>query len=84
MYDVILFAFFVEVVPYSLKYRVSSKGVYAFDFQISRAPRGLEIPSWAFFNSPFSVDFENIQFVIFWLNLDRDIRKILQGCNFKT
>ena len=63
---------------------MSSKGVYAFDFQISRPPRGLEIPSWAIFNSPFSVDFENIQFFIFWLNLDQDIGKILQGGDFKT
>ena len=38
-------------------YRVSSKRVYAFVFQISRPPRGLEIPSWTIFNSPFYVDF---------------------------
>ena len=45
---------------------------------ISQLPLSLEIPSWAIFNSPFCVDFENVQFVFFWLNLDRDIGKILQ------
>ena len=58
-------------------YRVSSKRVYAFAFKISWLPRGLENPSWAIFNSPFCLDFENVQFVIFWFNLDRDIGKIL-------
>ena len=65
-------------------YRVSSKGVYAFVFRISRLLRGLEIPSWAIFNSPFCVDFENIQVFIIWLNLERDIGKILQGGDFKS
>ena len=65
-------------------YRVSSKGVYAFVFRISRLPRGLETPSWAIFNSPFCVDFENIQVFIIWLNLERDIGKILQGGDFKS
>ena len=55
-------------------YQVQTKyyitGCPAKAFGISRPPRGLEIPSWAIFNSPFCVDFENIQFVIFWLNLD--------------
>ena len=63
---------------------MSSKGVYAFVFRISRLPRGQEIPSWAIFNSPFSVAFENIQIVILWLNLERDIGKILQGGDFKS
>ena len=51
---------------------------------ISQLPLSLEIPSWVIFNSPFCVDFENVQFVIFWLNLDRDIGKILQGGDFKS
>ena len=51
---------------------------------ISQLPLSLEIPSWAIFNSPFCVDFENVQFVIFWFNLDRDIGKILQGGDFKS
>ena len=42
-------------------YRVSLKTVATFIFGISRLPRGLEIP---FFNSPFCVDFKNIQFSI--------------------
>ena len=39
----------------------------------------LEIPSWTFFNNPFCVDFETIQFSIILWNLDQDICKILQG-----
>ena len=45
-------------------YRVSTKTVYTFVFRISRLPRGVEISSWTFFNSPFRVDSENIQFFI--------------------
>ena len=44
-------------------YRVSSKTVVTFVFWISRLPRGLKIPYWTFFNSPFRVDFRNIQFL---------------------
>ena len=35
-------------------------------FDISRLQRGLEIPSWTFFNCPFRVDFKNIHFFIIW------------------
>ena len=49
---------------------------------ISRLPRGLKIPSWTFFNSPFRVEFENIQVFIIWWNLDWDICKLLQGGQF--
>ena len=63
---------------------MSSKTVYAVVFRISLPLRGLEVPSWAIFNSPFCVDFENVQFVIFWINLDQDIGKILQGGDFKS
>ena len=31
-----------------------------FYFLMTRLPRGLEIPSWTFFNSPFCVDFKNM------------------------
>ena len=55
-----------------------------FDLRISRLPRGLEIPSWTFFNSPFRVDFKNVHFYIIWWNLDWDIGKILQGHHFKS
>ena len=65
-------------------YRVSSKGVYAFVFQISRPARGLEIPSWSIFHSPFCLDYENIHFFIIWLNLDWDICKLLQRDHFKS
>ena len=51
-------------------WRIVQQKCYAFVFQISQLPRSLEIPSWAIFNSPFCLDFENVQFVIFWLNLD--------------
>ena len=54
------------------------------DLRISRLPRGLEIPSWTFFNSPFRVDFKNVHFYIIWWNLDWDIGKILQGHHFKS
>ena len=55
-----------------------------FWFWISRLPWGLEIPSWTFFNSPFRVDFKNIQFFIIRWNMDRDICKILHGGDFKS
>ena len=69
---------------YFCKYRVSRKTVHTFVFGISRLPRGLEIPSLSFFNSPFRVESKNIHFVIIWLNFDQDIAKILQGSNFKS
>ena len=56
---------FCEFQP-KISYRVSGKTVNTFVFRISRLPRGLEIPSWTFFNSPFSVDSKNIHFVIIW------------------
>ena len=34
--------------------------------RIKQLPWGLENPSWAFFNSPFHVDFKNIQVFIVW------------------
>ena len=36
-------------------YRVSHNIVFTFIFLITRLPRGLEIPSWTFFNSPFPI-----------------------------
>ena len=33
---------------------------------ISRLSKGLETPSWTFFNSPFRVDFKNVHFYIIW------------------
>ena len=64
-------------------YRVSTKTVPAFVCWISRLPSGLEIPYWTFFNISFRVDFRNIQFFIFWWNMEWDIVKILQGVYFK-
>ena len=65
-------------------YRVSLKTVPTFVLGICQLPRGLEIPSWTFSNSPFRVEFKNIHFYIIWLNLDRDIAKILGGSHFKS
>ena len=65
-------------------YRVSRKTGNAFVFWISRLPRGLEISSWTFFNSPFHVDFKSIRDFIIWLNLDQDIVKIRQGTLLKS
>ena len=65
-------------------YRVSLKTVATFIYWISRLPRGLEIPSWTFFNSPYCVDFRNIQYFIIWWNMDRDMGEILQGGDFKS
>ena len=65
-------------------YRVSRKTLATFVFWISRLPRGLEIPYWTFFNSPFCVDFRNIQFFIIWWNMEWDIVKILHRGHFKT
>ena len=65
-------------------FRVSQKTVPTFVLWISRLPRGLEIPSWTFFNSPFCVDFKNVQFSIIWWNLHWDISKLLQGGHFKS
>ena len=64
------------------KYRVSHNTVSTIVFWISQLPRGLEIPSWTFFNSPSHVDFENIQFFIVRWNMDWDIGKILQGADY--
>ena len=46
-------------------YRVSTKTVYTFVFRISWLPRGVEISSWTFFNSPFRVDFKISNFLLF-------------------
>ena len=67
-----------------LEYRVSRKTLATFVFWISRLPRTLEILYWAFFNSPFCVDFRNVQFFIIRWNMEWDILKILQGGHFKT
>ena len=48
-------------------------------FCIAQFPRGLEIPSWTFFNSSLCVDFKKIHFVTIWSNLDQDIAKIPQS-----
>ena len=56
-------------------YRVSSKTCSTFVFWISWLPRGLEIPSWAFFKSPFCVYFKNINFIIIWLILTKILPK---------
>ena len=69
---------------YSYLYRVSHNSVSTFVFWISQLPRGLEIPSLTFFNSPFHVDSKNVHFVIIWWNLDQDIAKILQGSYFDS
>ena len=61
-------------------YRVSHNIAYTFVFEFL----GIEIPSWTFFNSPFRVNSENIQFFIILWNLDQDIGKVLQGDNFKS
>ena len=66
-----------------LFYRVCHNIVYTFVFWIYQLPRGLQIPSWTFFNSPFCVDFKNIQFFIIWLNMDWYITKILEGSHLK-
>ena len=47
-----------------LLYRVSRNIVSTFLLLISRPPKHLEVPSWAFFNSPFNVDFKTIQFIM--------------------
>ena len=65
-------------------YRVSHNTVSTFVFWISRLPRGLEIPFWTFFNSPFCADFKNIQFCIIRWNIDWDIGKIQQGGDFRS
>ena len=46
------------------KYRVSDYIISPFLLLISRSPKHLEVPSWTFFDSPFRVDFEIIQFDI--------------------
>ena len=51
---------------------------------MSGLPRGIEISSWTFFNSPFCADLKNIQFYIIWWNLDWDIVKILEGGHLKS
>ena len=44
---------------------------FHFWFIISRLPRGLKIPSWTFFNSPFCVDFKDIHFFIIRWNIHK-------------
>ena len=43
---------------------MSLKTVATFMSQISRLPSGLEIQSWIFLNSPFRVDFINVNFFL--------------------
>ena len=52
-------------------HRVSHNTVSTFVFLIPWLPRGVEIPSWTFFNSPFCVDFDIIQFFIILWNSDQ-------------
>ena len=78
------FEYFRYLFIYVYKYRVSHNTVSTSVFWISLLPIGVEIPSWTFFNSPFCVNFENIQFFIIRWNLDRDIGKILRGDHFKS
>ena len=71
--------------PSSAKsYRVSQKKHPTLVLLISQLQRDLGIPPWTFFNSPFRVEFKNVHFYIIWLNLDRDIAKILGGSHFNT
>ena len=46
-------------------YRVSQKKRPTLVLLISQLSRGLEIPSWTFFNSPFRVEFKNVHFLSF-------------------
>ena len=55
-----------------------------FALWISWLPRGLEILSWTFFNSPFRVYFKHVHFYDFWRNIGLDIGKIIQGHHFKS
>ena len=68
----------------SISYRVSRKTLYAFLLLISRPPKHVEVPSWAFFNTPFRVDFKTINYFIIRWNFDRDIAKILKGSHCKN
>ena len=65
-------------------YKVSLNIFTLVFFSISWLPRGLEISSGTFFNSPFDVDFKDIRDFIIWLNLDQDIVKILQRTLLKS
>ena len=58
---------------------MSHNTVSTFVFWIFRLPRGLEILSWTFFNSPYRVDSKDTQFCIIWWNMDQDMCKILPG-----
>ena len=75
---------FVILTLFTLYYRVSQKKVSLWFCIISLSPRGLEILSWTFFNSPFRVDSKDIHFVIIWGNVVQDIAKILQGSHYKS
>ena len=68
----------------TLNYRVSHNTVSTFVFLNFSASLGLEILSWTFINSPFRVDFRNIQFFIIWWNMEWDSVKILQWDYSKT
>ena len=65
-------------------YRVSKKNRPTLVLQISQLSRGLEIPFWTFFNSPFHVEFKNVYIFIIWCYLDRNIAKILGCGHFDT
>ena len=75
--------FWVELGIISTYYRVSRKTVHTFVSLISRLPRGLDIPSWAFFNCPIRVEFKTIHFFIIRWNLDRGMAKLLWGSHSK-
>ena len=46
-------------------YRVSRNSLDLFIFWITRLPRGLEIPSWTFFNSHFRAESKKSTFLLF-------------------
>ena len=51
-------------------------------FLISWLPRGLEIQSWPFSNSPFRADFKNIQFFYYLVISGSSYCKNTAGCSF--
>ena len=61
------------------RYRVSGKTEHTFLLLVYQLLRGLEIPSWTFFNSRFYEDFKNINQFIIWWNQDRYFAILLQG-----
>ena len=60
---------------------MSPNTISTFVLLISWLPRGLDITSWTVLNSPYPVDFKNVQFffTILW-NMGQGIGKILHFC----